>query len=216
MASMLRPVLALVFALGPIAVRAQTIHEESQPTAVRSEPVDPPSPDPLLHWEFDCESGMIWKVGGGATPLSYVVIPQILTLKSPMVSRRSFAGGDLIMRSRFSLLLEPIIRGPEKYYLGASASGCLEWWNLKRTTSFFFTSGGGLGVMHSKGHQIAGAQGQDLNFNWLAYLGARKRWTPQISASIGVYFQHISNKDLDKINPGLNAVGPMLGFSWHY
>jgi hypothetical protein len=172
--------------------------------------------DPLEHWEFDYESGVIQKVGGGATPLDYVVILQLLTLKTPAVAHRAFAGGDLIMRSRFSLLIEPIVKGPETRYIGASASGCVEWWNLQRTLSFFFTSGGGLGFMDSKGHQIAGAQGQDLNFNWLVYLGARKRWTERSSASLGLYFQHVSNTGLDKINPGLNALGPVLSYAWHY
>lgn len=175
-----------------------------------------PKHDPVAHWELTYESGVIRKFGGGATPLTYVVLPQLLTLKLPAVSQRRFAGGDLILRSRFSLLIEPIIKGPETRYIGAAASGCLEWWNLERTTSFFFASGGGLGVMDSKGHEIAGAQGQDLNFNWLVYVGARKKWSPRMSASLGLYFQHVSNTGLDKVNPGLNAAGPMLGFAWHY
>jgi len=172
--------------------------------------------DPVHRWEFDYESGVIRKFTGGATPLNYVVLPQLLTLKTPAVSQRKFAGGDLIMRSRFSLLLEPIVTGPETRYIGASAAGCLEWWNIARTTSFFFSSGGGVGVMDSRGHQVAGAQGQDLNFNWLIYGGARKRWSEKMSGSLGIYFQHISNTGLDKVNPGLNAIGPMLGLSWHY
>lgn len=172
--------------------------------------------DPTLHWEIDYESGVLRKFTGEATPLHYVVVPQLLTFKSPSVSRLPWAGGILILRSRFSLLVEPIVRGPEKYYVGASASGCLEWWNAARTTTFFFTSGGGLGVMNSRGHEIAGAQGQDLNFNWLMYGGVRKRWTPAHSASVGIYFQHVSNTGLDKVNPGLNAIGPMLSYAWHF
>lgn len=214
---MLRIAFAWVLLFLPAFATAQTLLEPSPTSsAARAPATDTADPDPLTHWEFDFGSGVIRKVGGGATPLNYVVIPQLLTLKTPAVSRVPFAGGDLILRSRFTLLLEPIIKGPERYYLGASASGSLEWWNTRRTTSFFFASGGGLGVMHSKGHQIAGAQGQDLDFNWLVYVGARKRWTPRASASLGVYFQHISNTGLDRINPGLNAVGPMIDFAWHY
>lgn len=213
---MLRRVLGLVFALSPGFCCAQPIHEETAPSATGLKLEAMRNPDPLRHWEVDLETGAIWKVGGDATPLSYVVLPQILTLKTPAQTHLSLLGGDLVMRSRFSLLLEPIIRGPENYYVGLSASGCLEWWNIKRTTSFFFAAGGGLGVMHSKGYEVEGGQGQDLNFNWLVYLGARKRWTPRMSASLGIYFQHLSNTGLDKINPGLNALGPMFGFSWHY
>lgn len=218
MARMLRLAIGLIFLSVVGLTSAQTIVEPNPQPAARSASAstDTANPDPLAHWEFDFESGVLRKVGGGATPLRYVVLAELLTWKTPAVSHVAFAGGDLILRSRFSLLLEPIIKGPERYYLGASASGSLEWWNTPRTTSFFFTSGGGLGVMHSKGHQIAGAQGQDLDFNWLVYAGARKRWTSRASASLGIYFQHISNTGLDKINPGLNAVGPMIDFTWHY
>jgi hypothetical protein len=31
--------------------------------------------------------------------------------------------------------------------------------------------------------------------------------------SLGLYFQHISNKGLNKVNPGLNALGPTLSLS---
>jgi lipid A 3-O-deacylase len=213
---MLRSFLAFALGLLPSLAAAQTMERESAPDARLSPAESLVNPDPLLRWEFDYECGVIRKVGGGATPLSYVVTPQLLTWKTPAAVHLSLFGGDLIMRSRYSLLLEPIVKGPEKYYVGASGSGCLEWWNIPRTTSFFFASGGGLGVMHSKGHQIAGAQGQDLNFNWLVYVGARKRWKPGLSASLGIYFQHVSNTGLDRINPGLNALGPMISFGWHH
>ncbi len=172
--------------------------------------------DPLDRWELDFETGILWKVGGGATPLNYVVLPQLLTLKTPAVMHRTFAGGDLVMRSRFSLLIEPITVGPESHYIGAAASGILEWWDHARTRSLFFSSGGGLGGMDSKGHEIAGAQGQDLNFNWFIYGGARFRGSERWNASVGVYFQHISNTGLDEVNPGLNAIGPMLSVGWRF
>jgi hypothetical protein len=31
-----------------------------------------------------------------------------------------------------------------------------------------------------------------------------------------VYFQHISNRNMNPVNPGLNAVGPMLSVGWHF
>ncbi|MDF3058293.1 MAG: hypothetical protein K0R17_2508 [Rariglobus sp.] len=176
----------------------------------------PVAEDPVDRWELDFETGILWKVGGGATSLNYVVLPQFLTLKTPAVMQRAFLGGDLVMRSRFSLLIEPIIVGPESHYIGAAASGILEWWDPARTRSLFFSSGGGLGGMDSKGREIDGAQGQDLNFNWFIYTGARFRGGERWSASIGVYFQHISNTGLDEINPGLNSLGPMLSLSWQF
>lgn len=172
--------------------------------------------DPVEHWEFDYESALLWKVGGGATPLTYTLVPQILTLKTPAVSRRAFFGGELVLRSRFSLLLEPIITGPETHFIGATASGCLEWWDLAKTRVLFFSSGGGLGGMDSRGHEIAGAQGQDLNFTWFIYTGARIRFNNTMNVGVGAYFQHISNRDLDRVNPGLNALGPIVSVGWHY
>jgi len=172
--------------------------------------------DVVDRWELSYETGVLWSAGARATPLEYTVLPQLLTLKTPKVSHRRFAGGDLVLRSRFSLLIEPIVQGPEHSYLGASASGILEWWNPQRTGCLFFASGGGLGWMDSKGYEVSGGQGQDLNFNWLVYLGGRYRLGERFSASIGVYYQHISNTDLDDVNPGLDAVGPMLSASWSF
>jgi hypothetical protein len=37
--------------------------------------------------------------------------------------------------------------------------------------------------------------------------------TEHWQASLSLYFQHISNKGMNKVNPGLNALGPMLGVS---
>lgn len=172
--------------------------------------------DLLAHWELDYESGILWKVGRNSTRLDYTLLPQLLTLKSPAQIRLPLAGGDLVLRSRFSLLCEPIITGPEHHFFGASASGILEWWNRARTTSLFFSSGGGFGWLDSRGYDIPGAQGEHFNFNWLIYTGARLVCWRQTSLSVGTYFQHISNGGLDKVNPGIDALGPMLSFGWHF
>ena len=126
------------------------------------------------------------------------------------------AGGDLVIRHRFSLLLEPIVEGPEDYYFGLAASGSLEWWNKPRTFSLFFAAGGGLGWMNSQGYEVEGAQGQDLNFNWFLYAGARCLCWDRVSLSLGLYYQHISNTGLDDVNPGIDALGPMLGMTWRF
>ena len=138
--------------------------------------VSTPSRDPIEHCEVAFETGVLWKVGGGATPLAYTILPQMLTIKIPPAIRVTFASGEFIVRSRFSLLAEPIIKGPETHFFGATAAASAEWWNHRRTTTLFFTGGGGMGGMNSKGHEIRGGQGQDLNFTWLMYLGARKSW----------------------------------------
>jgi hypothetical protein len=173
--------------------------------------------DPVQHWELDYETGVIWKFSGDATPLSYTVLPQLLTVKSPLVGTvRPFFGGDLVIRNRFSLLVEPIAMGPEHHFIGGSASGIMEWWDHERTRSLFFAAGGGVGWLDSKGHEIKGAQGEDFNLNWLAYTGARILTRKRVSVSLGAYFQHISNKYMNSVNPGLNAVGPMMSVGWHF
>ena len=173
--------------------------------------------DPVEHWEFSLESGALWRVGHNGSKLDYVILPQILTLKSPTAfDLGEVAGGDLVIRNRFSLLLEPIVEGPEDYYFGFSASGSLEWWNKARNLSFFFAAGGGLGWMNSQGYEVEGAQGQDLNFNWFLYTGARCLCWERMSVSLGVLYQHVSNTGLDEVNPGIDALGPMLGVTWHF
>ena len=67
--------------------------------------------------------------------------------------------------------------------------------------------------MNSKGYEIAGAQGQDFNLNWLIHVGIRYRTSANWRTSLGVYFQHISNRGMDDINPGLNSLGPTLAVS---
>lgn len=173
--------------------------------------------DPTQHWEVDYESGVLWRVTGSATPLSYTVLPQLLTVKSPRIgTARSFAGGDLVIRNRFSLMVEPIAMGPEHHFIGASGSGILEWWDTRRTRALFFASGGGIGWLDSKGHAVKGAQGEDFNLNWLAYPGVRFVLRNGLSGSIGAYFQHVSNRNMNRVNPGLNAVGPMASVGWHF
>lgn len=173
--------------------------------------------DPVDHWEFNLETGALWRFESNGTPLNYVFLPQMLTFKTPAVFKHDFQGGSVIaLRSRFSLLLEGIVEGPESYFLGASASGILEWWNASRTFSLFLTSGGGVGWMDSKGYEVEGAQGQDFNFHWFIYTGARVRVAEKMSVGLGAYYQHISNRGQDEINPGVDALGPMLSIGWHF
>ena len=168
------------------------------------------------NWIINFESGILWRAGHNGTHLNYVIQPQILTLQTPPVARRALGSGELTLRSRFSLLIEPIIRGPENHFAAVTASGLLEWWNASRTFAVFFSSGGGLGGMDSKGYEVKDAQGQDLNFTWFLYPGIRMRTSRHTTAALGIYYQHVSNRDLDKINPGIDAVGPMVSVGWRF
>lgn len=191
-------------------------------TAFPGPPVPPvnvpakPAYDPLEHWEFAFETGALWSIGSNASPLDYVLLPQFLTFKSPYVFKGGLFGGTLALRNRLSLAVEPIVEGPESYFIGATGSGLIEWWNAPRTFSWFFVGGGGVGWMDSKGDEIEGAQGQDLNYTWLLYSGFKVMPAERVSVSLGVYFQHLSNRGEDDINPGIDALGPMLSIGWHF
>jgi lipid A 3-O-deacylase len=173
--------------------------------------------DPTQHVEVDYESGVLWRITGSGTPLTYSILPQIISIKGPLNGDpRVYSWGVLVLRNRFSFLYEPIAIGPEHHFVGGTASGILEWWDTRRKHALFLSSGGGLGWLDSKGHQIKGAQGEDFNFTWFVYSGVRFLIRKKMTASAGVYFQHISNHNLDQINPGINAVGPMLSIGWHF
>ncbi len=170
-------------------------------------------PAPPSRWELEVTSAVLWQVGGGATPLAYTVMPQIISCKIPPISERPWAGGTLVFRSRFSLLLEPIVRGPEHHYTGVAAAGDIEWRGASQRFAGFLASGGGFGWMDSKGYEVPGGQGQDFNLNWLIHAGLRLRTRHHWWLSLGLYFQHVSNRGMDKVNPGLNALGPTLSLA---
>ncbi len=209
-------VLRAFLALAACAAMGARLRAESADAAVATSR-SPADTDPTAQWEADYETGVLWRFTGSATPLSYTLLPQILSIKTPRTGTiRPLAGGAFVVRSRFSFLAEPIIKGPEHHYIAGTASGVLEWWNLARTRALVFAAGGGVGWLDSKGHEIAGAQGEDLNFTWFVYPSVRFVHTKSLSGAFGVYFQHVSNTNLNKINPGLNAIGPMLSLGWHF
>ncbi len=197
-----------IAAAGPLEA-----HSGKSPAAVSPAPA---SFDPVEHWELGIETAALWSAGGGASPLDYVFLPQLITVKTPWFMRWQAGDGVLVLRSRFSLLGEPVVEGPESYFIGMSAGGSAEWWSASRKWSLFLSAGGGIGWMDSRGHEIEGGQGQDFNLNWFAHGGLRFMIRERLSASAGLFFQHVSNHGLDDINPGVNALGPMIGLAWHW
>ncbi len=176
----------------------------------------PPAPDPARGWALHFDSGVLWSGGSRASPLDYTILPQILTLQTGPIMQRKLGSGDLVVRNRFSLLVEPIVQGPETHYIGLAAAPSIEWWNAQRTFATFFAIGGGFGWMDSRGDAVPGGQGQDFNFNWFMHGGVRLRVAERMTASLGLYFQHISNGGMDQVNPGVDALGPMIGVGWHF
>lgn len=175
-----------------------------------------PAYDPLEHWEVAFETGALWSIGSNASPLDYVILPQMLTFKSPYVFKGDVLGGTLAIRNRLTVTAQPIIDGPESYFFGLTGSGLVEWWNPARNFSLFLAAGGGVGWMDSKGYEVEGGQGQDFNYTWHVYSGVRVMPAERVSVSLGLMFQHISNRGEDEINPGIDSLGPMLSVGWHF
>ncbi len=172
----------------------------------------PPS-DPASAWSLDVETGSLWRVSQ-STFLDYVVLPQIISLRTPAHFRFSLGNGELTVRSRFSLLAEAIATGPETAYLGFSASPSIEYWFPGHTTALYAGVGGGFGAIDST--DVPGGQGQDFTLNWFATAGVRHYLRPRFALSAGLMFQHWSNGGATVPNPGLDALGPVLGATWHF
>ena len=177
------------------------------------EPARPVQPDPASSWSVDFETGSLWRVSNN-TFLDYVVLPQIISLRTPAHFRFNFGRGELTLRSRFSLLAEAVASGPESVYLGFSASPSLEYWFPGRTTSLYASIGGGFGTVDST--DVPGGQGQDFTLNWFASAGVRHYLKPGFAVSAGMMFQHWSNGGATDPNPGLDSLGPVIGASWHF
>ena len=74
--------------------------------------------------------------------------------------------------------------------------------------------GGGFGALDST--DTPGGQGQDLTLNWFANAGVRHYLKPSFALSAGIMFQHWSNGGATDPNPGLDALGPVLGATWSF
>lgn len=172
--------------------------------------------DPTSHadlWSFDAETAAVWRISKN-TDINYCVLPQIFSLRSPAFLRTTLFGNDLTLRNRFSLLIEPIAKGPESLYLGFSASPSIEYWFLPNQACFYTSVGGGAGFIDST--NVPGGQGRDLTLNWFATMGVRYYVTPDFAINAGAFFQHLSNGGATDPNPGLDALGPILGVSWGF
>lgn len=172
-----------------------------------------PPPDPASDWSLDVETGSLWRVSQN-TFLDYVILPQIISLRTPAHFRFRLGPGELTVRSRFSLLAEAIVTGPETAYLGFSASPSVEYWFPGRTTALCASVGGGFGAIDST--DTPGGQGQDLTLNWFASAGVRHYLKPGFALSAGLMFQHWSNGGATDPNPGLDILGPVIGASWSF
>lgn len=170
--------------------------------------------DPASLWSFDVEAGALWRVSNN-TFLDYTVVPVLFSLRTPAHIRFDIGEGELTLRHRLTLLTEAVAEGPESAYLGFSASPSIEYWITKGGPACLYASvGGGFGWIDST--DVPGGQGQDFTLNWFATAGLRYYFNPTFSMNAGAMFQHWSNGGATDPNPGLDALGPVLGATWHF
>ena len=174
-----------------------------------------PAPErPWASSALNVESGVLWEIGRG-TPFAYRLVPMQLSWRSTGFLGHAFSDGSrIVIRHRLTLIGTVIQNGPESHYAGFSASPSLEWWDRTGTWSLFTGSGGGFGLIDSRG--IKGGQGQDFTLNWFIRGGIEHVTAKNIRLSAGIMFQHMSNGGQTKLNPGIDALGFTLGYSWAY
>ena len=172
---------------------------------------------PAKPWEtgaLNIESGVLWQVGS-LTPISYRLVPTQFSWRSKQFLGHVFADGSrLIVRHRLTLIATWIQSGPESHYVGVSGSPSIEWWNAAGTWSLFGGAGGGFGWIDSG--DVPGGQGQDFTFNWFIRGGIEYVTSKNGCLSAGIMYQHLSNGGQTEPNPGIDALGFTLGYSWAF
>jgi hypothetical protein len=172
------------------------------------------APRPWETGALNVETGLLWNIGTG-TPLSYRLVPTQLSWRSREFLGHAFADGSRIMvRHRLTLIGTWIQQGPETHYVGFSGSPSVEWWDRTGTWSLFTGAGGGFGLLDSRG--VRGGQGQDFTLNWFIRGGVEIVAAKDRRFSAGIMYQHLSNGGQTKPNPGIDALGFTLGYSWAY
>ncbi len=176
----------------------------------------PPEPElrPLSQrWMLEFQTGAMWRVTDETTQ-DYLLLPQHLTLEPPPHSDFELFGLHMTLGVYVRFLGDVVVEGPESYYIGMNFGPTLEIWSADEKTSFYFRPGGGAGLVDSTDEP--GGQGQDFTLNWVLEAGVRRQIGENVTLSLGVYFQHMSNLGMSDPNPGLDALGPVLGVGWQF
>jgi lipid A 3-O-deacylase len=175
-----------------------------------------PAP-PVQPWQtsaLNIETGLLWEIGTG-TPIPYRLVPTQFSWRSAEFFGRALPDGSrIVLRHRLSLLGTWIENGPESHYLGVAGSPSLEWWNKSGTWSLYTGAGGGAGFIDSRG--VKGGQGQDFTLNWFIRGGIEHVIANGAHLTAGIMYQHMSNGGQTKPNPGIDALGVMLGYTFKY
>jgi lipid A 3-O-deacylase len=179
-------------------------------TCVADSASHPPWASPAL----SVETGVLWQIGTG-TPFDYQLVPTQLSWRSAEFMGRELADGSrFVVRHRLTLLGTWVRRGPESRYVGITGSPSIEWWNRAGTSALFTGAGGGFGWIDSR--DIQGGQGQDFTLNWFIRGGIEHHTARNVRLSAGILYQHLSNGGQTDPNPGIDALGFTLGWSWSF
>jgi lipid A 3-O-deacylase len=169
---------------------------------------------PAAAGELNLETGLLWQVGSG-TPIAYRLVVTQLSWRSAEFWGRRFAdGSQIVLRHRLTLIVDLVQNGPESHYVGFSGSPSIEWWDHTGTWSLFTGAGGGFGVIDSR--DIKGGMGQDFTLNWFIRGGLEHVTARHTRWSAGFLYQHMSNGGMTQPNPGIDALGFMVGYGWVY
>ena len=170
---------------------------------------------PARPWEtgaLNVDSGVLWEIGTG-TPFPYrLVITQLSWRSKKFMEYELSDGSRIVVRHRLTLLADLMEGGPESHYVGFSGSPSVEWWDPTGAWSLFTGSGGGFGM--TNGRDIKGGLGQDFTLNWFIRGGIEHVLANNRRLNAGIMYQHMSNGGMTKPNPGIDALGFTIGYSW--
>ncbi len=197
----------------PAFVRIILLGLATSVTAFAGETAPTPAP-PWTTSAWTVETGALWEIGTG-TPIPYRIVLTQYSWRSREAFGWTFENGSrLLFRHRLALIGDWIEYGPESHYIGLSGSPSIELWNKSGTWSLFTGSGGGFGFIDSRG--VKGGQGQDFTLNWFIRGGIEHVIAGDHRLSAGIMYQHMSNGGQTKPNPGIDALGFTLGYSWAF
>lgn len=180
-------------------------------TGFAKSPVAPVELEPWQKNAIDFETGMLWKVGGDTT-FNYRIIPFMVSWRTREMFGLHFHNGSaLVVRNKFTAMVNYIETGSENRYLGLSAAPSIEWWSPSRRWSLFGGAGGGIGWIDAQG--VPGGEGENFTLNWYSQLGVAYSFNPDWSFRTSAMFQHMSNGGRTTPNPGVNTLGITIGIS---
>jgi opacity protein-like surface antigen len=164
---------------------------------------------------FEVATDTAYMLGIIGNPNSYEVAAQFFTARWRwgVVERDSWLQGYNQVYA--TLMVEPIIRGPENFYYGISLGFR---YNFAKPGARFvpYVSGGvGLGWLDSHAN-IYGAQGQDFTFNILTATGFAYKVNDHWKLNAGIQYQHLSNGGQTDPNPSVNLLGPQIGATYSF